>query len=151
MINLANNLKYFILKPPYKMPKWVRGIPAHSKVDCIVTYEVGYNLNFIFKIIEIQLFLFFKDKVVKPKNTKIEFELNPENNTSLVQDITITIENNSPESTSTASTQSLTNPIVNSHHRYSSSTISDVWKNRTLENAVELPPETNSCKSKSIL
>lgn len=113
--------EFKINKPPFKMPKWSTGIPPHSKVTCTIRYE---------------------DKVIKPKETVIEFLLNPDNNTSLIKEITITLENNS-EPTSATSTQS--NTIINSPLFVApvNNVVSGVWKNRTLENAIH-SPESNT-------
>ena len=70
-----------------------------------------------------------------------------------MQEITITLENsNSSEPTSTTSTQS--NSLINSSPYVAprvfpaNNVVSEVWKNRTLENAINLPePSTNINKT----
>ena len=77
---------------------------------------------------------------MKPKTTEMEFLLNAENNSSLMQEITVTVENvSSSEPTSATSTQSFSSSILTSQSSFQPNIIKDVWRNRTLENSINLP------------
>ena len=148
----TNQLEQFnVNKSPFVMRRWIRGLIEDKRVTCIITYE---------------------DKVVSPRKTTIEYELDCTNPTPFTQMVYVSVEkaDNSSLNTTTmsntssnASTSTATNAIalitanINfqsakglspSHSSILNGSTENVWKKRNLENSISIPVET---QAKSLL
>jgi hypothetical protein len=123
------------------MRRWIEGLEEDKQITCIITYE---------------------EKVIQPRKTTVEYELNFSNPSSVSQLVLLTIETteNAFEeqktsfNTLTPFSDSSSSTLIrqNSQYQLSSSNKSffqpeNVWKRRNLENSINLPPPENEIKS----
>ena len=133
------------------MRNWIKKIPENPKISCIITYE---------------------EKVVQPKKTMVEYQLSPTNNSTVTQQVSLTLEDMEPSlrtatssnASSCTSTATQAIALISANIQFQTLTSSssspsplnlnngspsaeNVWKKRNLENSVVIP-ETQVAKSK---